>query len=302
MSSRSFRARLRPVKRATGTLLERLWRGGFVLLSKVSPPRARAWHSPGQLRVLVVAPHPDDEAIGCGGTVLRHAAAADQVSIAIATDGRRAGGMRDPVGMSATRHAEAKLATQTLAARLEWLGLPEGDWSVEQLREALARLLTDLRPDLVYAPSRVDFHPEHHRVAHALALALDDTAALHRPLVRVYQIQVPLTGLLVNLVSDLRTVLAPSDAALRAYASQAGTIATIDRRRRYSACRHGLADAAEEFWELPAERYAALHREPPERWQDHYRGLRAFSLTDPLAWWVGRHGRRQLRAEALLSA
>jgi LmbE family N-acetylglucosaminyl deacetylase len=245
---------------------------------------------------MVVAPHPDDEAIGCGGTLLRHVAAGDSVTIAIATDGRRAGAIPDPDQMAARRHTEATDAASLLhATRFEWLGLPEGDWPVSRLRDALADLLERLRPDIVYAPSRVDFHPEHHQVAHALALALESTFAIHRPaMVRVYQVQVPLTGALVNLVSDLDSVLAPSEAALRAHASQVGSVECTYRRRRYSARLHGFAGAAEEFWEMPAARYVELHRDPPATWQGGFRGLRNFPLTDPLAWLVGAGGRRKL--------
>ena len=37
--------------------------------------------------VLVVAPHPDDEVLGCGGTIARHADAGDQVHVLIMTKG-----------------------------------------------------------------------------------------------------------------------------------------------------------------------------------------------------------------------
>jgi len=291
----SFRALLRPAKRGLGRAVEALWCGVFALQGRIAPSRASPWRSSGGQRVLVLAPHPDDEAIGCGGTVLRHVAAGDCVTLAIATDGRRSGGMRDPEGMSAMRHREAEGAASALQARLDWLGLAEGDWPIERLRDVLVERLTQLRPDVVYASSRVDFHPEHHKVAHALALALD--VVPHKPgLLRIYQVQVPLTRLLANVVSDLSAVSAPAEAALRAYESQAGTIACIFRRRRYSARLHGLpTDAAEEFWELPVQRYVDLHRDPPSQWLGHYRGLRAFALTDPLAWWVGRGARRRLR-------
>jgi len=297
----SFRSRLRPVKRALAPAVERVWHGAFAIAGKMRGPSVRAWSSAGGQDVLVLAPHPDDEAIGCGGTVLRHIAAGDRVTIAIATDGRRAGALPDPARMAAQRHVEATNAAKLLqATQLEWLGLPEGEWPVTRLRDALGPLLAR-KPAIVYAPSRVDFHPEHHKVAHALALALQALPASQpMPTLRVYQVQVPLTAVLVNLVSDLASVRDESNAALCAHASQIGSIECTFRRRRYSALLHGIDGEAEEFWELPAPRYVELHRDTPDTWQGHYRGLRNLPFTDPLSWWVGIDGRRKLLAPSAL--
>jgi LmbE family N-acetylglucosaminyl deacetylase len=295
--SMSFRTRLRPVKRACARPLEFFWRACFTLAGKLRQPRARAWASDGGLRVLIVAPHADDEAIGCSGTALRHVIAGDRVTVAIATDGRQSMVIPQAELMAQRRRAEATEAARLMrATELRWLGLREGEWCIPQLHEVLVELLATLRPDIVYAPSRVDFHPEHHRVAHSLALALESTAAAHRPkAVRVYQVQVPLTTILANVVSDLDAVLDASEDVLRAYASQAGSVECAYRRRRYSARLHRLHDAVEEFWEMPTTRYVELHREAPSRWRDSYRGLRNFPLTDPLAWLVGGTHRRALR-------
>src|SRR5690348_6988030 len=40
-------------------------------------------------KVVVLAPHMDDEIIGCGGTIARHAAAGASVTVVYLTDGRR---------------------------------------------------------------------------------------------------------------------------------------------------------------------------------------------------------------------
>lgn len=293
----SSRALIRSVRRAVAPGVEIIWRSFFSVAGWLRRPGARPWTSGGGLRVLIVAPHPDDEAIGCSGTALRHVLAGDRVTVAIATDGRRSRVMPQPELMAQRRRAEANEAARLMqASDLQWLGLREGEWTIPQLHEVLSGLLANLRPDIVYAPSRVDFHPEHHGVAHALALALDSAASGHRPAaIRVYQVQVPLTTILANVVSDLDPVFDASEDVLRAYTSQAGTMECINRRRRYSARRHGLRGAAEEFWEMPATEYAQLHRETPSRWRDSYRGLRNFPLTDPLAWLVGRTYRRALR-------
>ena len=45
-------------------------------------------------KALVLAPHPDDEVIGCGGAILAHNDAGAEVVVALITDGRFSGGTR----------------------------------------------------------------------------------------------------------------------------------------------------------------------------------------------------------------
>ncbi len=293
----SFRSRLRPVKRSAGHLIERLWELGFYATAGLTRRTAQRWMTPGGQRVLIVAPHPDDEAMGCAGTLLLHAASADRVWLAIATDGRRSTAIADPTQMSVQRRREAGDAARLMGAeRLEWIGLPEGDWNVPELRSALEALIRNFAPNIIYAPSRVDFHPEHLKTAHALALALETIGpdpSLHVR-VRVYQVQVPLSALMVNLVSDVSAVQSQCEAVLRAYTSQAGSVHCCHRQRRYSASSCRTEGHAEVFWEMTPERYCALHREPPAVWPKVFRGMRQFPLSDPLAYLAGTAERRRI--------
>jgi LmbE family N-acetylglucosaminyl deacetylase len=295
----SFRSGLRPVKRALARVIEHGWTVGFRTLALVMRRDARRWSSSGGQQVLVVAPHPDDEAIGCAGTVLLHARSGDRICVAIATDGGRSMAMADRREMRLQRRREAGLASRLRRVdRLEWIGLPEGEWSTPDLQRPLAALMEEIEPDIIYAPSRIDFHPEHFRVAHALALALgaSRSPAIGDIRVRIYQVQVPLNPLITNLVADVSTVKTASEAALRAYVSQAGSIQSAYRQRRYGASWYGIAGQAEQFCELPAQRYVALHRESPALWPKAFRGLRYFPMTDPLAYLAGMSERRRIQA------
>jgi LmbE family N-acetylglucosaminyl deacetylase len=296
----SFKSRLRPLKQAAAGALERSWRFGFRALARVARHQPERWTGTTGKRVLVVAPHPDDEAIGCVGTILLHVGRGDRVCIAIATDGRRSRSVTsDPAVMASLRRREAEHAARLMRAqRFEWIGLPEGEWSTPQLQSLLRPLIEEIEPDVIYAPSRIDFHPEHFHVAHALALALEGAKrpGIESVRVRIYQIQVPLNPAVVNLVADVSAVHTQCEAVLNAYTSQAGTIQGTYRQRRYSASWHGINGYAEEFWELSAQQYVHAHIEPPRLWPHAFRGLRRFPLTDPLAYLTGNRERRRIAA------
>jgi N-acetylglucosamine malate deacetylase 1 len=285
---------LRAVRNAVMAIVEQFWLLGFALVGWVARPAARRWSSPGGLRVLAVAPHPDDETIGCGGTLARHTACGDAVCIVYVTDGRRSRALGlGPAEMASRRRAEATASAAALgASQVERLDLAEGEWTDEQFQAGVRALLRQFTPQIVYAPSRVDFHPEHARVACALALALADGPADTR--VRVYQVQVPLTPALTNLVADISGVIGQNTAALRAYATQRINIGRAIRQRRYAAALYGLRRQAEEFWELSIKQYAALHVDLNGWSGGAFRGLRFYPFSDPLAYLRGRAERRRI--------
>jgi LmbE family N-acetylglucosaminyl deacetylase len=291
------------MKQALADAVEPLWVVAFRAAGRLARPQCSAWSSPGAQRVLVLAPHPDDEAVGCAGTLLRHRQSGDQLRALFVTDGRasRALGL-PPDEMARRRRQEAEAAAQVIGlAGFDWLGLPEGAWPIEELCSRLASILREYAPQLIYAPSRIDFHPDHFKTAHALALSLSDASAPRDPVVRVYQIQVPLTLALAGVVVSVDEAWPHGLEALKAYATQWDSVARSLRMRRYAAAYWGGAQRAEEFWQMSAEQYVALHSQPPERWPAAgFRSLRARPWADPLSYLRGLAERRRL-AEALSS-
>jgi LmbE family N-acetylglucosaminyl deacetylase len=241
--------------------------------------------------VLVIAPHPDDETLGCAGAVLLHQAEGAKVAVAIATDGR-ASRTRPcaPSEMANLRRREAEEAARRLGVELDWIGLPERAWTPRELGPRLAAAFARLDPDLVYAPSRVDLHPEHHQVARTLA----DVPGLERTRVRVYPIFVPLTPALANVALDVSKVAAQIEQALLAHDTQAHNIRRGLRMKRYTARWHGFATYGEEFLELSGAAYAELHRTAPESWSQRFVGVRLAPFRDPLAYLVAIGERRRL--------
>lgn len=114
------------------------------------------------MRILVVAPHPDDEVIGCGGSILKHRRQGHTVTIAWVTSGD-AGGRRPKAELARVREAESRAAAKMLGVKdLLFLGYPDGYMDVTP--EALIRginLIRAKRPDVVYLPHRSDATRDH---------------------------------------------------------------------------------------------------------------------------------------------
>ncbi|NVK12650.1 PIG-L family deacetylase (plasmid) [Leisingera sp. S132] len=112
--------------------------------------------------VLVVAPHPDDEVLGAGGTIARLAAMGRQVHAAIVTRGRE-----EIFGAAQieTVRREAEAAHAHLGvARTHWLGFPAAELAEQPhgaLNGALSALVQELAPSLVLAPHPGDIHLDH---------------------------------------------------------------------------------------------------------------------------------------------
>ncbi|MGZ8755168.1 MAG: PIG-L deacetylase family protein [Acidimicrobiia bacterium] len=125
---------------------------------------------------LIVAPHPDDEVIGCGALIARKLAAGSQVDVVILSDGgastRPANASREE--KARLRTAEAKTAMGVLglpAGRLHFLGLEDGMLTAHrtELETMVGDLLDRLRPAEIYVTSRIDPHPDHQTAAQVCA-------------------------------------------------------------------------------------------------------------------------------------
>lgn len=125
--------------------------------------------------VLVVAPHPDDETIGCGATVARRRAAGTQVDVAVVTDGRHShrSAVISQAELGRIRCAESVEACGVLGVpegRVHLLGFEELTlWDrLDEVATSLATLLESCRPDEVLVVSEHDWHTDHRAVNRAL--------------------------------------------------------------------------------------------------------------------------------------
>ena len=121
-------------------------------------------------RVLVFAPHPDDECIGCAGTLALLSQNPDiEVCVVLVTNGD--GGQHSPEPqMSSIRIEEMRQALKALGIhQLQTLGFQDGRFlSDESLSSALDSVIQSFQPNWVFAPSPMDYHKDHLLVSHAV--------------------------------------------------------------------------------------------------------------------------------------
>src|SRR5262245_16507542 len=119
------------------------------------------------MNVLVIAPHPDDEAIGCGGTLCKHSTRRDRVAVVFLTSGEL--GLKKLPREQAwqTREAEAKKSAKLLGiASEDFLRLPDwyvGDHVMDGVK-LLRPILEREQPSLIYLPHALEWHPDHKAV------------------------------------------------------------------------------------------------------------------------------------------
>lgn len=128
-------------------------------------------------RVLVVAAHPDDEVLGCGGTMTRHAHEGDEVTIAILGEGLTS---RDEARRREARRGElqdlehaAQAAARVVGAKdVVFGGLPDNRFDSVDLLDVVKLvegIKARVRPTMVYTHHPGDMNVDH-RVTHQAVL------------------------------------------------------------------------------------------------------------------------------------
>lgn len=229
--------------------------GGTSPEERLVPYRASTFEA---RRVLVLAPHADDEVFGCGAALASLVASGAAVTVVVLTDGAAdTADAEERRRIAATRLAESRAALGELGGgEVREAGFPDrrlGD-DAPRLRAALAREIAAVRPDLVFVPSPVEIHPDHRALAAAfVALAARGEPALAGATVAFYEVSQPIRP---NFLFDCGPFAEAKARAGRAFVSQSGGrdytgyMAGLNSFRRMT-----LPDettAAEGYWVLPA--------------------------------------------------
>lgn len=169
------------------------------------------------MNVLVIAPHPDDESIGCGGAICLHVKCGDRVTAVFLTSGELGLKQFPKEKAWAIRESEATKAAEVLGlADLTFLRKP--DWylgdRIKEAAAALKPLLQAAAPDLIYLPHEGEWHPDHKAAAPIVRAALGRTAVS----LRGYEIWSPITQ--YDHYENISSVMTRKLRAVRCHRSQ----------------------------------------------------------------------------------
>ena len=195
-------------------------------------------------RILVFAAHPDDDIIGCGGSLAKHAAQGNQISACYLTSGE-AGSKNRPLGeLAKIREQEARNAAKVLGYHdLTYLRNPDGflEYSQSNLK-SIVELVREKQPSIVYVHHQLDGHQDH-RTTYQLVLESLGRAAL--PIfpeykgttwsvetVLAYEVWTPLSDF--QYVEDISEFMGQKTTALKKHRSQM-------RNYRFDEACEGLA-------------------------------------------------------------
>ena len=169
---------------------------------------------------MIIAPHPDDEAIGCGGTIGLHVDRGDRVVAVFLTSGEL--GLKNLPREQAwrQRETEAHAAAEVLSIS-ELMFLRRGDWfisdTVEETAKALRTIFCRESPDIIYLPHSRESHPDHKASLAAVRAALPENQCAP-PILRCYEFWTPLAE--YDHVENITQTMARKLRAIRCYRSQ----------------------------------------------------------------------------------
>lgn len=125
------------------------------------------------MKVLVIAPHPDDEVLGCGGTIARHAKQGDDIYLCIVTKGYTPDWSEE---FLKNRPKEVEKASRILGIEktyfLDYPTVKLDTIPQKELNEAVSKVVNEVNPDVLYIPHKGDLNKDHRLVFDAAMVAV----------------------------------------------------------------------------------------------------------------------------------
>jgi len=252
------------------------------------------------MNILVIAPHPDDESIGCGGTICLHTDRGDHVAAVFLTSGEFALGDLPREKAWAIREAEAEESASILGiTSVTFLRRPDhylGD-GIEEAATELRLLLERQQPQLIYLPHAYEGHSDHRACQPIVQAALSSTL-IPPPALLGYEVWTPLSEYdRAENISQTMTRKLQAVCAHRSQTKQVRYDRAVSALNEYRGTMTQVGRYAEVF-QFADDRFAAIprSRRADPGWQ------RVYEVTQEIAKLVPPHDAFILVDEGRLDA
>lgn len=116
-------------------------------------------------KILVIAVHPDDETLGCGGTLLKHKAKEDEIHWLICTT------IDENHSYYETREKEIEKVSELYnfdsVHNLRLKTMQVDEYSMSELVGKISKIINEIRPNIIYLPFKGDVHSDHRKIFEA---------------------------------------------------------------------------------------------------------------------------------------
>jgi len=183
------------------------------------------------MRVAVMSAHPDDETLGAGGTLARHAAFGDEIHVCVVTEGYAPDWPEEALQLA---HEQTMEALHTLgiqnAGFLQFPTVKLNAVPGKELNDRISDFINHVNPQVVYAPFAGDLNSDHGIVARATAIAVRPVPGTRRSLLYFETLSSTEWGrmflhskFMPNLYVDIGTTIERKLEAASCYASELKT-------------------------------------------------------------------------------
>ncbi len=204
------------------------------------------------MNVFVFAPHPDDDVIGCGGSIIKLRQSGHDVHVVYLTSGESGSRTIPKSELARMREQEAHEALGAMDVHQStFLRLPDGfiTYSSEILK-TLVKMIRDYKPDRVYLPHKNDGHGDHKNthiiVMEAIGRARGNAFQEYEGSpwdvgsILAYEVWTPLER--ITYVEDISGVIGKKIEALRKHKTQLANVAYDEAARGLNRYRGAMLE------------------------------------------------------------